>query len=77
MKNPRKPCCQLPECYNLPTQAPTQTPSPRPTHKYTGVPTQSPPTSGPQVNTNSPNPFQTQSPKPQFVTPTEVPQPKS
>ncbi|XP_076111945.1 uncharacterized protein LOC143080130 isoform X2 [Mytilus galloprovincialis] len=85
VKNPRKPCCQIPECYNLPTQNPTGQPTPSPL-PYTGQPTPSPtpytgqPTQGPTPYhgqpTPSPTPYHgppTPSPKPYTGQPTQPP----
>ncbi|CAG2252385.1 unnamed protein product [Mytilus edulis] len=85
VKNPRKPCCQIPECYNLPTQNPTGQPTPSPL-PYTGQPTPSPtpytgqPTQAPTPYngqpTPSPTPYHgppTPSPKPYTGQPTQPP----
>lgn len=67
VKNPRKPCCQIPECYSIATQKPTPgvTISPKP---YTGPVT---PTPTPYVGPITP------SPKPSIpLTPSGTPTPQ-
>ena len=69
VKNPRKPCCQIPECYSLTQTTPKPTPSPTP---YTGQPTQAPPVT-PYIGPPTQAPPATPSPTPYTGPPTQAP----